>query len=219
MKKDDLWFTDDNERRIETLLWGGDEIIWVVPAWKGLETLGFFYNQTIKKNWNYEGAELRHAAGLVFCHHNAPIHRITHLVKYKLAEKAKEKDRKQNLFAYEVLESFDHVSGDFEDYRNKRSPAGARPDSLILNGENIQNVLTEATKLLPHLSRRKLHKLTHKIIKPDWPPTAEERNDIYSSMKEGLPPTASTALDNIKPLLGGEDACWLHLSALWDYLV
>src|SRR5579872_3506291 len=31
------------EHRIETLLWGGDEIIWVVPAWTGLWVLGFFF--------------------------------------------------------------------------------------------------------------------------------------------------------------------------------
>ncbi len=28
--------------RLETLLWGGDEIIWVVPAWKGWDVLHFF---------------------------------------------------------------------------------------------------------------------------------------------------------------------------------
>lgn len=37
---DPLWHENDSldaPIRLETLLWGGDELIWVVPAWKGFE--------------------------------------------------------------------------------------------------------------------------------------------------------------------------------------
>ena len=33
----------DGTLRIETLLWGGDDLLWVVPAWKGIETLVHFF--------------------------------------------------------------------------------------------------------------------------------------------------------------------------------
>src|SRR5439155_23707913 len=102
----DLWTSPRGYYRLETLLWGGDELIWVVPAWQGWKILSLFYRQST--NWNFAAQPLTHAAGMVFCHHNAPIHSITALAK-TLAEVAKEKSRDQNLFAYLVLESFDHV--------------------------------------------------------------------------------------------------------------
>ena len=52
--KDDPHFkTDAGVLRLETLLWGGDELILVVPAWKGLQTLHAFYAQS--EHWKFEG--------------------------------------------------------------------------------------------------------------------------------------------------------------------
>ena len=34
--------TSHDALRFETLMWGGDELVWVVPAWCGLETIRFF---------------------------------------------------------------------------------------------------------------------------------------------------------------------------------
>lgn len=88
MSEGDGWASSQGRYHLETLLWGGDELIWVVPAWQGWKTLWLFYQQSRK--WNFEGHPLTHAGGIVFCHHNAPIHRITALAK-GLAEIAKEK--------------------------------------------------------------------------------------------------------------------------------
>jgi hypothetical protein len=56
------WFTSDAEKkfRLETLLWGGDEIIRVVPSWQGWRTLAFFYEQS--KEWNFDEHHLSHAS-------------------------------------------------------------------------------------------------------------------------------------------------------------
>jgi CRISPR/Cas system-associated protein Cas10 (large subunit of type III CRISPR-Cas system) len=103
------------KHRLETLLWGGDEMTFVVPAWLGWWTLDYFFRES--KEWNFEkDYPLTHGAGLVFCHHNAPIHRITKLAK-DLAELAKAKSRKKSYVAYQVLESFDYVSEDLEEFR------------------------------------------------------------------------------------------------------
>lgn len=113
--------------QLETLLWGGDEIIWVVPAWQGWQFLCRFFQE-----WQFPPPEsendsflrnignLSHAAGVVFCNHKAPIHRTTDLVK-SLGDAAKEVARDQNLVGYEVLESFDHTGQDFRAYRESRS--------------------------------------------------------------------------------------------------
>jgi hypothetical protein len=61
--------------RLETLLWGGDELIWVLPAWQGWRVVQLFYTASAK--WKFENKPLTHAGGIVFCHHKANIHRIT----------------------------------------------------------------------------------------------------------------------------------------------
>jgi hypothetical protein len=48
--------------RFETLLWGGDELVWVVPAWQGWWTLDFFFRKA--RRWEYNNIPLKHAAGL-----------------------------------------------------------------------------------------------------------------------------------------------------------
>ena len=101
--------------RLETLLWGGDEIVWVTPAWRGWRLLTMFYESA--KAWQLLGKSVTHSAGLVFCHHKAPIHEIVHLAK-ELNGMVKEKGRRQkarNLFAYQVLESFDHIGRALDD--------------------------------------------------------------------------------------------------------
>ncbi len=49
----ELWkYKDKNNEektRLETLLWGGDELIWVVPAWLGWYTLNLFFKQADEK--------------------------------------------------------------------------------------------------------------------------------------------------------------------------
>lgn len=84
-------FKVGNQLRLETLLWGGDEITLVVPAWKGFWTLNYFYEQS--KNWTYpkddgNGVALTHAGGLVFCYYKTPIFRIRRLAQ-ELAEQVK----------------------------------------------------------------------------------------------------------------------------------
>ena len=37
------WKDDKGHSGLETLLWGGDEILWVVPAWKGWELARWFF--------------------------------------------------------------------------------------------------------------------------------------------------------------------------------
>ena len=77
--------------RIETLLWGGDELIWVVPAWCGMEAVQFFFDNTNTKDavWEVNGRRLTHAAGVVFCSCRAPIRSVVKLAK-ELAESVKD---------------------------------------------------------------------------------------------------------------------------------
>lgn len=151
--------------RFETLLWGGDELIWVVPAWKGWDTLqAFFATARDWPAWEFAAGiriPLTHAAGLVFCHANAPIHRITALA-HELADVAKRVGkitaqglrsgeavpggesaastaegaarfgRFRDACVYHVLESFDQLGQSLEDARRRHLPQGCTVSDLVL---------------------------------------------------------------------------------------
>lgn len=225
--------------RLEILQWGGDETCWVVPAWKGWETLEFLFSQT--RNWEYEGHMLTHAAGIVFCHHNAPIGRITGLA-HDLAGLAKERGRDRNHFAYEVLESFDHIGhNDLRRYRAERAPQPATPDikpdpyALLLPGDTMGGVDALMKILKEAIPRRKLVDLAHALrTKPEAQnskkaatngasprATPHEKaaclvDDITRALKTDK--KAWDALTNLTSCFGNERASWLHIEDLWDYL-
>lgn len=110
--------TEQGELRLETLLWGGDEMIFVVPAWQGFAVLNHFYE--ISADWNFHQTPLTHAGGIVFCSAKTPIHRVTRLAK-QLAEGVKDNDQIQgrngNYFDYLVLESVDYPTEPLETSR------------------------------------------------------------------------------------------------------
>jgi hypothetical protein len=224
--------------RIETLLWGGDEIIWVVPAWKGWETLNHFYESS--QRWLFNNEPLRHAGGIIFCHHNAPIHRLTRLVR-DLAEQAKIGDgRNHNRFAYEVLESFDHVGSDFDAYRRSRCvqpldlDAKADQQSLILDARQMSFLRQQIGDLEESLSRRKLHDVVEEFLTPFDIKAGESDEERYERLKQRREHRATTIRDfkdrlrkaafpdtrinEIEQRLGGETS-WVHIQGLWDYLI
>ncbi|NOZ11419.1 MAG: hypothetical protein GXP09_10315 [Gammaproteobacteria bacterium] len=91
--------------RLEVLLWGGDEILLVVPAWAGFATLHLFYQEM--EGLEINGVSLTHAGGLVFCSHNTPIQRVSRLAR-ELAEHAKMFSRNVDLYFPLLLESEDY---------------------------------------------------------------------------------------------------------------
>lgn len=65
--------TDNNHDvlRLETLLWGGDEVMWVLPAFAAWE-----FMKVVQKNLNDEsiwGKQLTHSCGLLIAPYKAPI--------------------------------------------------------------------------------------------------------------------------------------------------
>ena len=211
MKNSSGWTTDEGKMRFETLLWGGDDLTWIVPAWKGWSTLEFFFNKS--RNWVYGDRQLTHAAGIVFCHHNAPIHRITKLAK-NLAELAKEENRMQDLVAYEVLESFDQAGismNDLNELRRKRCPEAVEPKELLISGGSIEHALKNMSVLKKGFPKRQLHKIIKAL--PDGP---EKVNELVGKIK--LDERTNKACEELKDCFGKEGSFWLHAADLWDYI-
>jgi hypothetical protein len=203
------WVSKHDRYRLETLLWGGDEIIWVVPAWQGWNTLNLFYQQS--REWRFEGHPLTHAAGLVFCHHNAPIHRITDLAR-NLAELAKDKNRQQNLFAYLVLESFDHVGRDLRPFLEQRY---GKPEELTLSGNSMDGVAETFAMLKREesLPRSKLHQIIHQLNREPKKATSIINGVITSAGSHGYRP-----LQCLRNYFGRGNIGWFHIADLWDYV-
>jgi hypothetical protein len=209
------WLYGDAESpkiRMETLIWGGDEVLWAVPAWVGWWTLAQYYKKS--SDWEFDGQPLRHAAGIVFCHHKAPVRRIKKIAQ-ELAELAKTKDRKRNLFAYQILESFDHTGVDIEAFREGRLLAGTTKNDLILDGGAMEDFNAAMKVIKKEFPKRKLFRIVHQFKSDSSaaPKTIlEVEKDLGDETKSGL--------DKVFDSLGmGRDcrAGWFHMLELWDY--
>jgi hypothetical protein len=176
------WKTEDGKARLETLLWGGDEMLFVVPAWKGFDLLKLFYqcsrNWVIKVNGK-TSYPLTHAGGIVFCNHKTPIYKIRNLAQ-DLADRIKEnKDgREKNYFDYLILESIDYPAesldeffklryGDLAEYRGYLSP-----DKIFcsLNAEKIKSIISKSQMyaIARAACRIKINKENNTLIIDDY---------------------------------------------------
>jgi hypothetical protein len=219
--------------RLEALYVAGDEGMWVVPASLGWTLAAAFFARVLgldgetgaatgRKPWAMDDEPLHFAAGLVFCHHDAPISRIQRLA-HDLADLAKAKDRGRSLMAYQVLESFDHIGRDLVGFRRDRCPAGTTPDDFILDGRTLAPVPKALRPLRPAteggtgaLPRRQLKRLATLLH-------AEGTGPGYAQARDRLMAEAGDALahQRIAPLtrcFGDGPALWLHLDELWDFL-
>jgi len=134
---------------LETLLWGGDEMLFVVPAWLGMDLVQHFY--CVSENWKIDGHRLTHAGGMVFCHAKTPV-RIIRRVAQQLAERVKSapNGRKSNQFEYMVLESIDYPAestlGAFFSIRYGEMAELRRPLSPFSNWAQQKQELAELLK-------------------------------------------------------------------------
>jgi hypothetical protein len=171
---------EDNRKtvRFETLMWGGDEMLFVLPAWLGFEFIQYFFDKT--KGWKIAEQPLTHAAGMVFCSAKTPICNIQELAK-SLAETVKEVNetespnnkggREQNAWSYIILKSIDYpTNSNIEDFNKKhyRALADTKP-RLIPASLNWKIHQPTVNKLLNGgiLSRRQLYRIVQAITVPD----------------------------------------------------
>jgi hypothetical protein len=212
------WTNPDGEHRIETLLWGGDEIIWVVPAWTGLWVLNFFFSHSA--NWSFPEKDpqsrlLTHGGGVVFCHHKAPVHRITQLAQAltNYAKDAIGHDRPKNVIAYQILESFDHVGRNLEEVIRERLPEGSPRSSLLLQGELIGDVMETAKRLKQQLPRNKIHAVARGFVRKETSIAAA----LGAQTLQRVPQKAQEEFKGLVQKIGDERMAWVHLAELWDY--
>ncbi len=226
--EDDKFLYYDKERdieriRLETLLWGGDEMLFVVPAWKGFELLNYFYE--FSQTWTFKTETLTHAGGLVFCRAKTPIRRIRGFAQ-ELAEQAKNTDRSKNLFDYMALESIGYPSDPPEKLRQYLFPEALLKDYKALQPFSKQafNALCALKESVP---KTQAYALVRTIIDDVHNEAAfqEKKQRLQTLLKTKAKDPKQDALQDIEACLNTafpnqtEHWRWIHFVELWDYLV
>ncbi|MBN1227557.1 MAG: hypothetical protein JXA79_11245 [Deltaproteobacteria bacterium] len=214
--------TDDNKIRLETLLWGGDEIEWIVPAWQALNVLDLFFNTT-KAHDNFHGVTLTHSAGVVFCHHNLPILQIRQYAR-ELCELAKEKEEiprdinkigpDANRFAFLNIVSFDYMTGNMREFiRSYYHPAG--PKDFIIPADSIGDFKRYLPMLKSYFPSNKLHQLIEALKKKQY----DEVNKIFkkaiSLLGRSQREATQAAFDK---LIADKNQLWFRVAELMNYV-
>lgn len=219
-----------SKRRVQTLLWGGDELIWVVPAWAGLRLAQKFF--TVTTAWEESGKQLTHAAGLVFCSHKAPIRSIVELAK-ELAESVKDNRSRLvermggfpgesqhspygNALAYVVLESFDHLGRDFSAGRSMQRFKSLDEVDEIITSEELNKLVESINHLKSCLAKRRLHQLAQVMYHAPQPQS-------FDALFKRIVATSNSSIsmeDFQKVIRKGDTELlmtWQHILNLWDY--
>ena len=199
--------------RLEVLMWGGDEFMLVVPAWRGLEVVHHFYD--CSKGWQYNGQKLTHAGSVVFCNHKAPLMRIRPLAK-ELAERVKERGG-GNRFEYLVLESIDYPAESLSDFWRRRYGQLAGKRDPLGAVEGWPNTSEKFKELRENIPRRQLHELALALVHD--PEVADKRRRRMETVMDPSDYNALRGLlSKLFPGASNGDWSWLHLLELWDYI-
>lgn len=101
--------TKNNEVRLETLMWGGDEIELIVPASQLWDTLKIFF-EVASSSKPFKENPLTYSAGVVVCRHSVPILQIRRYAEQLCGiAKAASDGAPSNQFALLNMASFDAI--------------------------------------------------------------------------------------------------------------
>lgn len=229
----DAGFRNGDKLRLETLLWGGDEILLLVPAWKGMETLQGFYHKSA--DWDFDGTRLTHAGGLVFCHYKTPITQVIAAAR-DLAEATKQVTREENRFDYLVLESVDYPTqapGRFRALRyGKTAAAALQPLAPFGAGpeEGWSRRVGYIGDFLAKLPHSAIHEVARAWLHYRNEPEDSAKRDFEKRVERMLELGGNELDERLRSRLfrylapdagqvqGHDHVGWLRLLELWDYL-
>ena len=230
--------TAGGQLRVETLLWGGDEALFVAPTWHGFDLLHSYYQHATEWHREIDGIDtpLTHAAGLVFCKVKMPIAKIRQLAQ-QLAEDVKdpsdaapvnseqrEARRKADLYNYLVLESIDYAPDQSVDqFRSLRYGPLANGFAPLKPAENWSDLRPRLTDLLDALPKSQIYRLARLATgarAESEVEEGEERLKLVLGEKEfgDCLGTLDAMFREAETPTGAALRRWVHLAELWDYL-
>jgi len=228
--------------RLEVLLWGGDEMTIVVPAWLGWRVMRLFYEHA--RSLQFKDVPLSHRATIIFCHHNAPILLIRQLADDLLVRTKDDIKAKLDIFpVYQklnsvereklkarlsdhalgdalhclVLESFDLLQGDIEHFLRNYYKGGNYTDLLIYAGE-LDIVLKAIHTIQSKVARGKALKIIEALRDKNIENAktiTQEIFDLFPVGERGSVQDAVTTLTQAGQRLDR----WYLATDLWDYVL
>jgi len=213
--------TDENKIRFETLLWGGDEIDWIVPAWQGLQVLQMFFE--ITNDAEFEGIKLTHAAGVVFCHHDPPIlqirryaNQLCEIAKKDIPKNGARIDNSCNRISFIDLAAKDLISGDINRAIEEYYSPATTDDFLIRSASEDLPKLKENIRIIKrHFPKNKLYDIIIALKSHQY----HQVDEIIERTKKIIGQSIWEKVDPaIKEILKDNQNRWLIIADLLDYV-
>lgn len=134
--------------RFETLLWGGDEMCFVMPAWLAIGFVGAFLSED---PWQVAGVKLTHALGVAIADRKTPIRQLQYIAKTS-ADAAKEADlRHCNSVTFDIFESLAPPDDDLGRARASLFGVSARESNfanqLAFKGDHYLELVKHLTRI------------------------------------------------------------------------
>lgn len=232
-----LWIGERPEQRMtdgkaafETLMWGGDEFEFVMPAWCGWDFACMLSNRLSDWVNPFTRKELSFGIGLAFGKYKTPIRALREAAS-ALSSEAKQVSRTRSLFQVLAYESVDRVSMSPQAFRTERFGADVGAEALVLSPHAILNARALAAKVASVIGysglmewaiehRAELAQLAH----PDDPESssviAEMRQDLTERLdRVGRTQSAFPVILEASPSVqNGEVVALLQGLALRDYI-
>lgn len=162
-------FCVNGKLRFETLMWGGDEMLFVMPSWLALEFAQRFFEWT--SDWNIDGDPdpITFSCGLVVANHKTPIRQMKRIAVEDLAngikqlKKAGKIGKGRNALQAEIFESLSLPDTGFSNYRKQLYFHGRTPNdddmeklnmALTIGGDRFTGMCDSISKLkMPESSK------------------------------------------------------------------
>jgi hypothetical protein len=231
--------TNNLALRIEVLLWGGDEVTMVVPAWRGWQTLALYFQQA--NNLYFQDVALSHRAAIIFCHHNAPILQIRKLAEALLertrddihlgfgqamehdpefahltAEKRQQiislraNHRLGNTVHYLSLKSFDMLGGSLEVFlRNYYTNTNYQ--ELLIYADEFRAVREQLKIIHAHVPKGKVLDIVVALQGGQQ----EQFHELHRRLLASTTPDVAKALET---LVENGPGRWQMIADLWDFM-
>ena len=233
--------------RLETLLWGGDEIKLIVPAWLGWTVATLFFKTVVDLDLKFENKDLTYAMGMVLTHHKNPIRNIDNVagilvdaIKEEFVTEPMQKApqyHKQwgNRMHCIVLESLETIpQKNYQAFTKKQYQTPSK--DLSFTPETMKSIcnLTQAINAAK-FSRSRIHKIAKGWLKEK---DLEKASEYTLSLQRGLDfcnidddqkkdlfnrisdVTGTEINENkISNLIPQRGFRWLQVAELWDYLI
>jgi hypothetical protein len=199
----------EKQVKLETLMWGGDEIEWIVPASQLWDTLQIFFE--VASNKLYKEIPLTYSAGVVVCRHSVPILQIRRYAE-QLCTIAKDnsKDAPSNQFALLNMASFDAIHKDVGAFLDTYYRP-ATVNDFIVPRTDMQLLRSHVLTIRKNFPKNKLYEIVAALQAG-----SDAENIIDRAIKLVNKPFRESTKKAIEATTASNPNKWFLISDLWS---